>query len=63
MCPTNVSIEGTIEIASETCTGDLPIKLYRGFVSRIAFDQDFLLKFLIGFFILVVITTGIILSR
>jgi hypothetical protein len=62
VCPTDVSIEDTIEITTETCTGELPIKLYNGIVSRIVFDQEFLLKFMIGFFTTAIIAAGIIIA-
>ncbi|MEP7365720.1 MAG: hypothetical protein ABI972_20905 [Acidobacteriota bacterium] len=60
ICPTNVSIEGSIEITSGQYTGELPIKLHGGVLSRVLFDQEYLVKFVIVFFIVAVIGVGII---
>lgn len=62
-CPTNVSLEGSINITTELCTGQLPIKLYNGVLSRLLFDQDTLIAFLIGFFAILIIIVGIVFLR
>lgn len=60
VCPTNVSIEGNLNITAGTCTGELPIKLYNGFLSRAFFSQDFLVNLMIWFFAISIISVGII---
>ena len=63
-CPTNVSIEGSINITSDVCTGELPIKLYNGVFSRLLFDQDTLIKAILVVFAIFIIAAAIIfLSR
>lgn len=62
-CPTNVSQEGSIVITTDVCTGELPIKLYNGLLSRILFSQDMLINVLIVFFALAIIAAGIIFAK